>query len=57
MKIENYIDNTDEAMDKEGWLYGGGILSLTRDDLKALADGKCLSTSVNDEYRIFINLG
>jgi len=57
MKIENYIDNTEESMDKEGWLYGGGILSLTRDDMKALAEGKCLSTSINNEYRIFINLG
>lgn len=57
MEIENYIENTEEAKRKEGWLYGKGELELTRDDLKALAEGKCLSTSINHEYRIFITLG
>ena len=56
MKEFNIIENTDEARDEEGWLYGGAIYGISKEDLKALQEGKCLSSEINDEYRIFIIL-
>lgn len=32
-------------------------MSNIEDDLKALSEGKCLATEINDEYAIFIELG
>ena len=52
------IENTDEARDQfEKHLYGSGNYVLTKDNLKALAEGKCLATDINNEYAIFIELG
>lgn len=50
------IEKTDEAKEQEGWLYGGKVYKMTKQELEALLAGKCLSTDVNDEYRIFIEL-
>lgn len=51
------IENTDKARDEfEKHLYGSGRYFLTREDLKALSEGKCLATDINDEYAIFIEL-
>ena len=52
------IENTDKARNKfEKHLYGSDRYFLTREDLKALAEGKCLATEINNEYAIFIELG
>ena len=51
------IENTDEAKDREGYLCGVQYYDISKEDLKALLEGKCLSSEVNDEYRIFITLG
>ena len=52
------IENTDKARDEfEKHLYGSGNYVLTKDDLKALSEGKCLATDINGEYAIFIELG
>lgn len=52
------IENTDKARDEfEKHLYSSDRYFLTRDDLKALSEGKCLATDINDEYAIFIELG
>ena len=51
------IENTDKARDKfEEHLYGSNRYFLTREDLKALSEGKCLATEINNEYAIFIEL-
>ena len=48
------IENTDKARDQfEKHLYGSGNYVLTKDNLKALAEGKCLATEINNEYAIF----
>ena len=37
---------------------GGAIAFIVKkDNLKALAEGKCLATEINGEYAIFIELG
>ena len=52
------IENTDKARDEfEKHLYGSQRYFLTKDDLKALSEGKCLATDINNEYAIFIELG
>lgn len=52
------IENTDKARNEfEKHLYGSNRYFLTRDDLKALSEGKCLATDINNEYAIFIELG
>ena len=56
MKSFKIIDNTDEAKDKEGWLYGGAEYVISKEELDALLKGKCLSTEINAEYRIFVRL-
>lgn len=48
------IENTEEAKDREGYLDGTGTIFLYDEDIKALQEGKCISTSINDEYRIFV---
>ena len=50
------IENTEEARDEEGYLCGSVIYEISKEELKALQDGKCLSTEINNEYRIFIVL-
>ena len=57
--MEDYdiIENTDKARDEfEKHLYGSQRYFLTREDLKALSEGKCLATEINNEYAIFIEL-
>ena len=52
------IENTDKARENfEKYFYGFQRYYLTPDDLKALSEGKCLATEINDEYAIFIELG
>ena len=51
------IENTDEAQDKYGHLYGSATYEITKKDLEALLNGKQLATDINDEYSIFIVLG
>lgn len=51
------IEDTEKAREEFGYNYGGGIYEILRDDLKALAEGKMLATTINDEYSIFIRLG
>ena len=43
-----------EKGEKADYLYGGGIYYITKEDIKALLDGKRLYTSINDEYAIVI---
>ena len=51
------IENTDKARKNfEKYFYGSQRYYLTADDLKALSEGKCLATEINDEYAIFIEL-
>ena len=57
MKNCKIIDKTEEAKDAEGWLYGGETYVISKKELEALQQGKCLCTSIeDDEYRIFIEL-
>lgn len=52
------IENTDKARDEfEEHLYGSQRYYLTKEDLTALSEGKCLATEINNEYAIFIELG
>lgn len=52
------IENTDKTRDEfEKHLYGSQRYFLTKDDLKALSEGKCLAAEINNEYAIFIELG
>ena len=51
------IENTDKTRDEfEEHLYGSDRYFLTKEDLKALAEGKCLATDINNEYAIFIEI-
>ena len=51
------IENTDKAREEfEKHLYGSGRYFLTKNDLKALLEGKCLAAEINNEYAIFIEL-
>lgn len=51
------IENTDKAKENfEKHFHGFQRYYLTADDLKALSEGKCLATEINDEYAIFIEL-
>lgn len=58
--MENFeiIENSNKSRDDfEKHLYGSVRYFLTKDDLKALSEGKCLATEINDEYAVFIELG
>ena len=51
------IENTDKAKENfKKYFYDSQRYYLTADDLKALSEGKCLATEINDEYAIFIEL-
>ena len=50
------IERTNRAKNKEGWLYGGDTYVISKEELDALLQGKCLCTDINHEYRIFIEL-
>ena len=58
MREFEIIENTDKERDQfEEPLYGSQRYYLTKEDLKALSEGKCLATEINNEYAIFIELG
>ena len=58
MREFEIIENTDKERDQfEEHLYGSQRYYLTKEDLKALSEGKCLATEINNEYAIFIELG
>lgn len=40
--------------DTKGCLHGASELVLTESDIDALKNGKCIATSINDEYNLFI---
>lgn len=51
------IENTDKARIKfEEHFYGSDRYFITKGDLKALLEGKCLASEINGEYAIFIEL-
>lgn len=51
------IENTDKARENfEKNYFGFQRYYLTKKDLKALKEGKCLAAEINDEYAIFIEL-
>lgn len=51
------IENTFEAQNEFGFCYGAETFTITKDDIKALLEGKMLATTINcDEYSIFIRL-
>ena len=52
------IENTEKEKGKfEKNYWGTGTYYLTKEHLKALSEGKCLATTINGEYAIFIELG
>ena len=58
MKNFKIIEDTDKVRDEfEKYLYGSDRYFLTRNDLKALSEGKCLAANIKGEYVIFIELG
>lgn len=50
------IDNTIEAQEEYGYLYGAEYIVLTAKELNELKQGKCYATTVNDEYVVFISV-
>ena len=50
------IENTNEAKDKYGHLYGSEDHFITPEELKALESGKLLAVTVNYEYVVFIGV-
>lgn len=51
------IENNYESQEKYGFCYGAEDYVITKDDLQALLDGKCLAATVNGgEYSIFISM-
>lgn len=50
------IDNTTEAQEEYGYLYGAECIVLTTKELNELKQGKCYATTVNDEYVVFISM-
>lgn len=54
MKKNKIIENTEEAKEYEDNLYGSFDIFLTDEEINALQKGKCVKTTINDEYVIFI---
>lgn len=50
------IENTQEAMDAHGHLYGSSQVFIAPEELKALESGKLLAVTVNYEYVVFIGV-
>lgn len=49
------IENTDKSKIKFGYRFGGFDIKLTKEDIEALIEGKCVATTINcEEYSIFI---
>lgn len=49
------IENTDQARDQFGHMYGSGNTYLSREDIQALLDGKCVAFH-DGEYSHFLTL-
>ena len=55
MSYFEIIENTDKEKDKYNEeFYGGQEYKITTEDIKALYEGKCLASEINQEYTIFI---
>lgn len=50
------IQDTQEARDEHGHLYGSEDLKLTRYEYEALDTGKALAIKINSEYVLFLTL-
>lgn len=51
------INNTNKARGEFGYCYGSENYTLSKNDIEALLNGKCLATTINcGEYSIFITL-
>ena len=48
------MPNTQEARDKFGYFWGGGDHELSKDEIKALLNGKVVGIEVNAEYVVFL---
>ena len=55
-KDHEIIENTKEAMDAYGHLWGSSQVFITPAELEALQNGKLLAVSVNYEYVTFIGV-
>lgn len=55
MEEVEIIDNTDEAKDKYGHMYGSSTLELTEEQFQAIRDGKCIACN-DGEYSTFVVL-
>lgn len=52
------IENTSEARDQYGYAYGADYFTISKEDIEALNNGKCLAVDINaGEYVAFIALG
>lgn len=49
------VENTPEARDKFGHMWGSGDIQLSRADIQALLDGKCVAFH-DGEYTTFLTL-
>lgn len=49
------IENTDQAKDDYGWLWGADTFYLTREMIDALLNGKCVAGD-NGEYVTYIEM-
>ena len=51
------IENTDEARKQYGYAYGADFFEISKRDIKALNNGKCLAVDINGgEYVAFVTL-
>lgn len=51
------IENTSEARARYGYAYGADYLIVSKEDIEALNNGKCLACDINaGEYVAFITL-
>lgn len=51
------IENTDEARAQYGYAYGADFFVISKEDIEALNNGKCLAVDINaGEYVAFITL-
>lgn len=51
------IENTNEAKKAFGYCYGSFYIKLTKEDMQALLNNKCIAATLNcEEYSVFITL-
>jgi hypothetical protein len=53
--IENTKEEKQEYEKKSNGCHGSGTINITKEELKALQDGKCIALN-DDEYSTFITL-